>query len=61
MVSTKTVVLCIYQHINKNTNYCMSLFITQSFYLPKNPKNLDPSQKTDLDLWDYLERVNLLL
>ena len=32
------------------------------FFSPKNnPKNLDPSYKMDLDLWDCLERVKLVL
>ena len=26
-----------------------------------NPKNLDPSYKMDLDLWDYLGRIKLVL
>ena len=33
------------------------------FYFPSNtiPKNLDPSHKMDLDLWDCLGRVKLVL
>ena len=34
---------------------------TQFFFLPNNPKNLDPSYKMDLDLWDCLGRVKLIL
>ena len=30
---------------------------TEISFLPKNPKNLDPSYQTDLDLWDCLGRV----
>ena len=36
--------------------YKMGLF---SFH--NNPKNLDPSYKMDLDLWDCLGRVKLIL
>ena len=31
------------------------------FSFPNNPKNLDPSYKMDLDLWDCLGRVKLVL
>ena len=31
------------------------------FSFQNNSKNLDPSYKTDLDLWDYLGRVKLVL
>ena len=31
------------------------------FSFQNNPKNLDPSYKMDLDLWDYLGRVKLVL
>ena len=37
-------------------SYKMGLFSYQN-----NPKNLDPSYKTDLDLWDCLGRVKLVL
>ena len=30
------------------------------FSIQNNPKNLDPSYKTDLDLWDGLGRVKLV-
>ena len=30
------------------------------FFLPKQSQNLDPSDKTDLDVWDCLGRVKLL-
>ena len=29
------------------------------FFFQNNPKNLDPSYKMDLDLWDCLGRVKL--
>ena len=32
-----------------------------SLSFQNNPKNLDPSYKTDLDLWDCLGRVKLIL
>ena len=40
----------------------ISLVIRQSFfYFQNNPKNLDPSYKMDLDLWDCLGRVKVVL
>ena len=42
--------------------YHISLVIRQSFFSFKNnPKDLDPSCKTDLDLLDCLGRVKLVL
>ena len=42
--------------------YRISSVIRRSFFsFQNNPKDLDPSYKTDLDLWDYLGRVKLLL
>ena len=40
--------------------YRISSVIRQSFFLPK-PKVLDPSCKTDLELWHCLGRVELVL
>ena len=34
---------------------------TVFFSFQNNPKNLDPCYKMDLDLWDCLERVKLIL
>ena len=34
---------------------------TECFSFQNNPKNLDPSYKTDLDFWDCLGRVKLVL
>ena len=34
---------------------------TSFFSFQNDPKNLDPSYKTDLDLWDCLGRVKLIL
>ena len=31
------------------------------FFFQNNPKDLDPSYKMDLDLWDCLGRVKLVL
>ena len=31
---------------------------TEFFFFQNKPKDLDPSYKTDLDLWDCLGRVN---
>ena len=33
---------------------------TEFFSFQNNPKDLDPSYKTDLDLWDRLGRVKLV-
>ena len=44
-----------------NADYRISSLIRRSFFLPNNPKNLDPSSKTDLDLWDCLGRIKLVL
>ena len=42
--------------------YSISLVIRQSFFsFQNNPKDLDPSCKMDLDLWDCLGRVKLVL
>ena len=34
---------------------------TGFFSFQNNPKNLDPSYKMDLDLWDFLGRVKLVM
>ena len=34
---------------------------TEFFSFQSNPKDLDPSYKTDLDLWDCLGQVKLVL
>ena len=34
---------------------------TEYFTFQNNPKNLDPSYKMDLDLWDCFGRVKLVL
>ena len=39
--------------------YCISSVIRQSFQ--NNPKDLDLSYKMDLDLWNCLGRVKLVL
>ena len=41
--------------------YHISSAIRQSFSFQNNPKVLDPSCKTDLDLWHCLGRVELVL
>ena len=41
--------------------YHISSVIRQSFSFQNNPKDLDPSYKMDLDLWDCLVRVKLVL
>ena len=46
-------------------HYYLYLFIysviRQSFSFQNNPKDLDPSYKMDLDFWDCLGRVKLVL
>ena len=43
-------------------NYRISSVIRWRFFsFQSNPKDLDPSSKTDLDLWDCLGRVKLVL
>ena len=42
--------------------YHISSVIRQRFFsIQNNKKNLDPSHKTDLDLWDCLGRIKLVL
>ena len=41
--------------------YTIFFRLTEFFSFQNNPKNLDMSYKTDLDLWDCLGRVKLLL
>ena len=41
-------------------DYLISLTIRQSFFFQNNPKNLEPSDKMDLDHWDCLGRVKLV-
>ena len=49
--------------IHQNIDYRISLAIRRRFFSFQNdPKNLDPSYKTDLwDLWDCLGRVKVVL
>ena len=50
--------ICIRLHLG----YRIFSVIRQRFFsLQNDPKNLDPSSKTDLDLWDCLGRVKLVL
>ena len=39
----------------------MEFSYKMEFVLPKQSKNLDPSYKTDLDLWDSLGRAKLII
>ena len=41
--------------------YRISSIIRQRFFPPKQSKNLDPSYKMDLDLWDCLGKIKLIL
>ena len=46
--------------LENDLNYCISSVIRQSlFSFQNNHKNLDPSYKMDLDLWDCFGRKNL--
>ena len=47
------------------SNTCVTIpyffgFKTEFFFFQNNPKDLDPSCKMDLDLWDCLGRVKLV-
>ena len=56
-------------NINTCNTECVTIFLSYFFgykmefffSFQNNPKNLDPSYKTDLDLWDCLGRVELVL
>ena len=49
-------------HSNCSFIYRISSVVRRSFFsFQNNPKDLDPSCKTDLDLWDCLGRVKLVL
>ena len=49
------------QNSPKIQMYCISLVIRWSFSFQNNPKNLDLSYRMDLELWDCLGRVKLVL
>ena len=45
-------------------HFCLPYFLVNIdgvLSFQNNPKNLDPSYKMDLDLWDCLGRVKLVL
>ena len=53
-------------HLNRHclpsiTHYRISSIIRQSFFLPKQSQRTISVFKTDLDLWDCLGRVKLVL
>ena len=52
-MGTQTITFC-------NLPYFFS-YKTEFFSFQNNPKDLDPSYKMDLDLWDRLGRVKLVL
>ena len=52
--------LKIYMYLNTYVPYFLG-YKTEFFSFQNNPKDLDPSYKTDLDLWDCLGRVKLVL
>ena len=49
-----------FSHLLQKVPYFFG-YKTQFFFLPNNPKNLDPSYKMDLDLRDCLGRVKFVL
>ena len=49
------------QPILQNVPYFFCYKTVRVFFFPNNHKNLDPSYKMDLDLWDCLGKVNLIL
>ena len=52
----------LYDNSLSSFHYRISSVIRRSFFFfQNNPKDLDPSCKTDLDLLDCLGRVNLVL
>ena len=58
----KSAILCILVgFVSIIFRYRIYLVIRWSFSFQSNPKDLDPSCKTDLDLWDRLGRVKLVL
>ena len=58
VISLPSKILC---HLQLTDTYHISSDIRRFFSLPKQSQNLDPSYKTDLDLWDCLGRVKLVL
>ena len=45
----------------QHQTYHISLVISKFFPFQNNAKNLDPSYKMDLDFWDCLGRVKLVI
>ena len=59
-----SIIVCVYNTVGRfhHEQYRISSVIRQSFFsFQNNPKDLDPSYKTDLDLLDCLGRVELEL
>ena len=55
-------VIAFWAHLCKTNNIPYFFgYKTEFFFFQNNPKDLDPSCKTDLDLLDCLGRVNLVL
>ena len=53
-----------YKHVFMEISAGRTVFLRLQdgvFSFQNNPKDLDPSCKTDLDLWDCLGRVKLVL
>ena len=44
-----------------HSKYCISVVTRHFFPFQNNPKDLDSSYKTDLDLWNCLGRVKLVI
>ena len=56
----KVLIFSVYLAFFLTGNYHISPVIRQSFSFQNNQKNLDPSYKLDLDLWDCLGGVKLV-
>ena len=52
---------CMFMNVRKSTHYHIYLVIRRVFSFQNNPKNLDLSCKTDVDLWHCLGRVKLII
>ena len=55
------IALCVLSNFLRNSLPDFCSVIRRSFSFQNNSKDLDPSCKMDLDLWDCLERVKLVI
>ena len=61
MCSVHIIFLKVIFHLRPQLQYFFGYKMRVFFSFQNNPKNLDPSYKTDLDHWDCLGRVKLVL